>query len=459
VTKSISHTFIRFFSSVKLAVTLFIIVVLVCIVGTLIPQERSFGEYLSRYGEWAQVLWALDLTRLYHSWWFMGLLFFFSINIIVCTLNRFLPTLKAVVTPRVTIDERTIEHLPHKVTFPFSDKKEASAEKVKAILASHRYRLYEEPNGGGIHLLAQKGSMARFGADVVHLSILLILLGAIIGNIGGYKDFLMVPEGSVSELPQESFRVRVDDFWMEYYPNGAIKDWKSKLTILEDGQEKVTRIIEVNHPLHYKGVRFYQSSYSWDWGQTSMIIAAAREGSPIVRCKAMVGDTFLIPPTNLEVKVVSFVPDYAIGEGGRVVSRSHIPYNPAVLLEGRDGGEVKFRQWVFAEASPSHSGTNGDYRFELEGFWAPELTGLQINKDPGVPLIWTGCGTIMVGLLLSFYLSHRRIRILIEKDGAAGKITIGGSANKNQAGFEKEIGRVTEEIKGALRKCTISPFF
>jgi len=154
----------------------------------------------------------------------------------------------------------------------------------------------------------------------------------------------------------------------------------------------------------------------------------------------------------MEVEVIAFIPDYMIGEGNQVLSRSSIPNNPAVLLEGKDEDEVKFRQWFFAQSPKFNFVKNLNYRFELESFWAPELTGLQINKDPGVPLIWAGCGIIMVGFFLSFYLSHRRIRVLIVRERMAGKIMIGGLTNKNQSYFEKEIGQIIEKMKGVLTK-------
>jgi len=58
----------------------------------------------------------------------------------------------------------------------------------------------------------------------------------------------------------------------------------------------------------------------------------------------------------------------------------------------------------------------------------------------------------MVGFLLSFYLSHRRIRVLIVKERTVGKVMIGGSTNKNQSFFEKEIGQIIEKMKGVLTK-------
>ncbi|MEW5901796.1 MAG: cytochrome c biogenesis protein ResB, partial [Acidobacteriota bacterium] len=42
-----------FLTSVKVAITLLIILICASILGTLIPQERSAAEYLARYGQLA----------------------------------------------------------------------------------------------------------------------------------------------------------------------------------------------------------------------------------------------------------------------------------------------------------------------------------------------------------------------------------------------------------------------
>ena len=39
---------------------------------------------------------------------------------------------------------------------------------------------------------------------------------------------------------------------------GEVKDWKSTLSVVEEGQPVLTRTVEVNHPLSYGGYRFYQ---------------------------------------------------------------------------------------------------------------------------------------------------------------------------------------------------------
>ena len=48
---------------------------------------------------------------------------------------------------------------------------------------------------------------------------------------------------------------------MSTYKNGAPKEYRSSLTILENGEPVLTKDIIVNDPLQYKGISMFQSSY------------------------------------------------------------------------------------------------------------------------------------------------------------------------------------------------------
>ena len=87
-------------------------------------------------------------------------------------------------------------------------------------------------------------------------------------------------EGRILDVPRAEFKLRLDKFETEYYPKGGVKDWKSTLTVLEDEEPVLTKIVEVNHPLSYNGYVFYQSSYGWDWTKPSVEIWAKKRQDP-----------------------------------------------------------------------------------------------------------------------------------------------------------------------------------
>ncbi|MHC4183471.1 MAG: cytochrome c biogenesis protein ResB [Planctomycetota bacterium] len=79
----------QFLCSVKLAVIIIIILAVACILGTLILQMRPPEDYVSRYGEGLATFFsAIQLTDIFHSYWFAFLLVLLCVNLGCCTVKR-----------------------------------------------------------------------------------------------------------------------------------------------------------------------------------------------------------------------------------------------------------------------------------------------------------------------------------------------------------------------------------
>ena len=77
-----------FFASLRLTIFLLITLSVTSIFGTVIPQGDIPHEYLHNINPNKLKLYqSLDLFDMYHSWWFVGLLVLFVINLIVCSLK------------------------------------------------------------------------------------------------------------------------------------------------------------------------------------------------------------------------------------------------------------------------------------------------------------------------------------------------------------------------------------
>jgi hypothetical protein len=76
-------------TSIKLAIGLIIALALISVIGTLIPQNQNPFVYIERFGlAGAQIIQFLQFDRLYHSWYFLGLLVLLVINTASCALKR-----------------------------------------------------------------------------------------------------------------------------------------------------------------------------------------------------------------------------------------------------------------------------------------------------------------------------------------------------------------------------------
>lgn len=111
----------------------------------------------------------------------------------------------------------------------------------------------------------------KFGSSITHIGLLVILAGALISAIAGQRGFLIVSQGQAQDVflsannkfKKLDFKIYLDDFSVEWYDSigAAVKDFKSKLAVLDEGKIALTGTVRVNHPLKYKGWAFYQASY------------------------------------------------------------------------------------------------------------------------------------------------------------------------------------------------------
>jgi hypothetical protein len=60
-------------------------------------------------------------------------------------------------------------------------------------------------------------------------------------------------------------------------PQGAIQSYKSDVTIFEDSRQVGQAVIEVNHPLHWGGYNFYQSSYDAERGAYTTVLSVVSD--------------------------------------------------------------------------------------------------------------------------------------------------------------------------------------
>jgi len=192
----------RFFRSVRLAVVLILIIAVLSIVSTLIPQGRDPSFYFHSYGAfWAQLFLILNFDDFFHSWPFRIPVGLFFINLSVCAVDRFI---------------------------------------------SRRHRR----------------ARRRHGPDLIHLGLLLLIIGAMVSVAGRRESFVYMGVGEEIQL-KEKYIIRLVEAEYQEYEDGRPKDWISTVAVLRNGELLIPSYsIEVNKPLRIGGVRIYQSSFA-----------------------------------------------------------------------------------------------------------------------------------------------------------------------------------------------------
>jgi cytochrome c biogenesis protein len=305
------------------------------------------------------------------------------------------------------------------------------------------------------YLYIGKGAYSYLGVYLIHVSILFVMAGFIVGFLFGFEGYMDIPEGESSAVvtlkgergvKDLDFAVRCDRFFIDFYENGAPKTYRSDLTFLKGGRALRSSSVLVNHPITFAGMRFYQASYGMiPTGDPVMIVI--QDDKKIKDVKVAIGMEFELPEKKARV-LMTRVEDNLMGMG------------PAVKLNIQSPeGNIQF--WVFQaieqmiQANPGlleqvplfNPGAFEPYIFFLEQAEHRYYTGLQVARDPGVPMVATGALLMMIGFIIVFFCSHRQIWIRLDRITDQTRISITGKCNRDAVGLKREIRKLLDAAK------------
>ncbi|MBF0337930.1 MAG: cytochrome c biogenesis protein ResB [Nitrospirae bacterium] len=456
---SVVNAIWRFFSSVRLAVALIALIGLLSILGTVIEQnaepEKNVRLFKKLLGDALaptayRISESLGFMDMYSSWWFSLLLALLAVNLVVCSFDR-LPGIRRMVSkPIEPLKEDGFGH--HGINKDFTAKGTLTdvSVKVQAALKQLGFNPTEVTSDRGIQYYAQKWQHARYAVYVIHLSIIVILAGAVIGIQFGFHGFMKIDEGQTTdetisrkgEKHHLGFSIRCDDFSLQFYGDtDTPKTYLSWLTVMESGKEVLKTSIEVNRPLSYKGYTFYQASYGALGEENGVLIfrMTSKNGKSEVISK-YVGDSFKLPESDLEARIMAFSPALGFNKDEKPYTYTEMLNNPAVYVLFREKGNDKYGGWIFKRYPKSWDIPDGS-KLELIDNWGYQYTGIQVRKDPGVWIVYLGCICMTLGLYFAFFLSHKRIWVLLLNNKGNVEIKIAASAHKNKGAFDTNIDK------------------
>ena len=431
----------QFLASVKLSLFLFGALAATSIIGTLIPQDSTLEQRLREYGpKFSALIELLDLANMYHSWWFKVLLGLLTVNLIVCSLRRLPQTLTLLRAGSQTMDPARLEKMRHhariRVPLPLPE-----SQRLLAARLGRRYSCQWQERERGWHAVAEKGRFSRLGVYFVHLGVLLVLGGALVGSVFGFRGFVTIPEGETvdrivvgakhRQLPL-GFAIRCDKFTVDFYETGAPKEFRSDVTILEQGDTVQQAAILVNDPLTFKGITFYQATYGSEPSDVILQVNDLTTGKRL-RLEVPFRETIMIPGTRDRLVVM----DYAQNVGN---------HGPALFIAAAREHQQPASAWILVKQPEFHGNRIVDLAITVESFRNSFYTGLQVKKDPGVWVIYLGFSLMLLSMLFALYGSHRRLWFLLDQGPGGTTIMLGGHSSKHQATFEREFTKLTKEI-------------
>lgn len=409
----------RFVADLRFSIFILLLISFFSITGTIIEQDQSIETYKINYPftnpvfgflTWDLIL-KFGFDHVYQTWWFFTLIFLFGLSLISCTFLQQLPSLK--IARRCQFFRTTGQFYRLKISTILNN---FSVNKILSRIKQKEYSIFQQKN----IIYCYKGLIGRIAPILVHFSMIMILLGTIIGSLFGFKAQEIVPKtesfhiqnilnnGQFTAIPNTS--ARINDFWITYTKNRTISQFYSDISVLSNqGNEVERKTIAVNYPLIYNGIYYYQT----DWNLIGL------------RFQNLTNEIIEYPLINVfnnqsKVWLTWIANNNSLNEGVIAIIDNLEGYCSIYNERGKFLGNIELNE-------------RGKLNQPIILSEIISSTGLQIKTDPGIPIIYMGFFFLMLSTLIS-YITYSQIWIVQKNQ----KLFIGGTTNRALFDFELE---------------------
>ncbi len=302
------RTILKLFVSLKSAVALISLLALLSMIGTLLPQNLEASVYLQRYPSLGHWILAFGFDDMYRSMLFQTSLWLLSLSTMVCIMTRWKSTSRKLFRRLENVSASEIKAMETARTF---------AGDLPADWQKN-FSDYRTDEDGTLIGLKTSGRLSLFGGMFIHVGLLAVLAGGLIGvffgvemSINGRRgENIVIPplealraardadrisraarnirtfspndptleamRNRVEELHKQyalgmaspAFSLAFEELWIEHYDatpgqSHGIKSWNSKVRFVENGAQSEPVVIKVNEPVSWQNYSFYQAS----WGK------------------------------------------------------------------------------------------------------------------------------------------------------------------------------------------------
>jgi cytochrome c biogenesis protein len=385
--------------------------------GTIVPQGEPAAKYLARFGpNGGALLVRLGFTNLYNSPWFLLPVGLLTLNLMACVTRGLPQAIRRVAQP---LSWEGAQNLPDRGRFKLPagiDPQSFVAQVLRQEVGRPRRAA---PDPDKILFFLERGRFRPLGPYLIHLSLLLILVGGLVGKFWGQEGRLLLHEGETAgnflvedrRAKPLDFEVRLDDFQVEYYQQGIPAEFRSDLTFLRNGQEVSKAVCRVNEPVTFGGLTFYQSSYgARPNGPVKLKVC---QGEDCHHIEAPMQQALTLPGGQAQIMVVR-LDGNLLGTG------------PAVLVAYKSGPGHPLVFWVsknhpdLAENPDSPFFQPGPQRLTLESLPFQFFSVFQVRQDPGVWWVYSGFLLCLPGFILAFLLPAQRWAVTMTRKTDGG---------------------------------------
>lgn len=453
-------------SSIRTSIYIIGLMALFFMIGTIFPQGESFEEYEKAGGKFIFFVDAFDLLEFFSSPLFLMLALLFSLNLIICVLERY----KALFAKRVFPKS----FKPTK-SFLLTHDRNQSHEDVRKALKDLKFRVTDKDSDW---IVMEKGLPYKWLTWAYHAGIAICLFGVLLTFLFAFEETMtlkpdepqtITPESTglvqsiwQTKTPPSKFHLLLDKFTTEYieapelnYPEDrrsrmAIglgwlglthevkddslfpKDWWAKVRVVTGTATLAEKALEINAPLEYGGYTIYLLGFEQEMklmvdGNPLLIDAKADSevmlpgtGSALAFGTLRAGKAVRLDKT--EEELTPYV----------TVRKSGAPGEPAIL---RMGSSI-----IVDNATVT-----------LAGF--TESAIVSYRYDPGVGVLWIGGLIVLFAVALRFYGSYYLVAYKVDDTDAIVCLSVHVTTKGLLANSQSFINR----LEGLLTANDIKP--
>lgn len=424
---------INILGNLKLAIVLLLILAVCSALGTIIEQNQNISFYENNYPNSSplfgiissNMIFFFGFNNIYQNWWFTTLIILLATSLFSCTLSRQIPSLKMARLWQLYTKKQSL----NKIGLNFSVSK-TSLSKLAFMLKKYDYNVIQK----GKVLYAYKGLPGKIGPIIVHISLIIILFGSLIGNLSGFVSQELIPLGGVfhiqniinsgpfANIPQ-NFEGYVKEFKIAYNEEGAIDQFYSDLLILNTNGDQITeKIIYVNEPLRYGGIVFYQT----DWNLNNLSINIDEKNDIQLPLKSI----------NVQNEGKFWITSLPIGSNEKTMNGSIL-----LVLKDLTGKILVYdnNQELLGVLDIGSTIPINGHLLRITSITSS--TGLQIKCDPGIPFVYLGFLFLILSIVLSYF-SYSQIWAIKEDK----KLHISGRTNRAIYSFEQQLTKLVKQL-------------
>jgi cytochrome c biogenesis protein len=466
--------FIRLLCSVRLGVTLLVLLGLACFLGMVIMQQNveGFGNYYYTLTPAQRLVYGkLDFFDIYHSWYFNALLCVLSLNIVLASIDRFPKTWTYISMPNLSVPLRWLREQSGSKTLTVRGEGDAVANRIESAMRRAGWKkTFRAEKNGRLFIFGQSGVWNRLGAYAVHVGLLTIFFGGFLTAQLGTTGQLPLSPGEKTNLISDTvvdldkvdqvtkrlpFEVAFTDIQQKLIKKegslspGNTIDWITRFTITdEDGTHEA--MVQMNRPFDFRGYRFFQSSFT-SIGRARNItvrLSPADAGAPQEVTIPRNGTATLADGTK--IKFAEFRGTFRIGKEDPNEDTTNFP-NPAAVIQVIRPDSTPQTAYAFGPQManiPIAKKPVAGFTYQLLDFEkVSDQHILSVQRDPGSNVVYVGFILLFLTLVSVFFFSHQRVWAAIEETSEnTYHVTLGGNTNRNQNAFAEKFRRFVNEI-------------